>query len=55
MNKVEDVFSYMFLFKTNEMISQLLNRIYTILQKTPISFQDDVNYKIRRCLVFQKF
>lgn len=55
MNNVEDVFNYMFLFKTNEMISQLLNHIYIILQRTPISFQDDVNYKIRRYLVFQYF
>lgn len=55
MNKVENVYNYMFLLKTNEMISELLNRLYVILRKTPISFQDDVNYKIRRYLLFQIF
>ena len=48
MNNVKNVFNYMFLFKTNEMSSELLNCLYPIIKKTPVSLQDDENYKIRK-------
>ena len=54
MNRVKNVYQYMFLLVTNEMISELLNRLYVILRKTPISFQDDVEYKIRQYVSLQK-
>ena len=54
MNRVKNVYQYMFLLVTNEMISELLKHIYAILGRIPISFQDDVEYKIRQYVSLQK-
>lgn len=45
-------YDYMYLFKSKEQIARLFERIVRVLEKTPISYKDDVNHTIRKYRTF---